>query len=184
MSGYGIPYTVRGWDDEVVTTVSLDALETVPDGYLPVLRTDGPVILVPTAALTPVDTTPAEPEPGVYDLNGVVCMWFIGDDSPRHWAVATNDPAEVGAIRFYSWRELWAEVGGPGVTIRRLIPEPAPVDLPWEWNDATTGSGHVLVGVIRPFRIKDGNAWISVECAEAKAAALLTAARAAREATR
>jgi hypothetical protein len=165
---YGKPYTVRGWGDEVVTTVSLDALETVPDGYLPVLRTEGPVILVPTAALTPVDTTPAEPEPGA---------WLIGDapcwrDLTQDWR--TNDSNIPGD--WYEWPRLWALVGGPGVTIRRLIPEPAPVSFPWVEQEHVVDL--VAEGVV------DGGDLLDADLAEAKGWALLTAARAARKATR
>jgi hypothetical protein len=176
VTAYGIPYTVRGWGGEVVTTCMV--CEPIPDSYTAVLRAgESPVILVPTAALTPVDTTPAEPEPGAWligeklcvrpEVANVLCRWLNLDD-----------------CEWYLWEDLWRNVGGPDVPIVRLVPEPPAVELPWEWTDLTTGAGRVVVGHIRPTRVKDGNTWISVECAEAKGWALLTAARAAREVDR
>ena len=183
---YGIPYTVRGWGDEVVTTVSIGG--DPPPGYTTVIRgtEPGPVILVPTAALTPVDTTPAEPEPGAYDLNGVMCVRWTGDDSERHWALV--DDGAVGGFGWWDWPTAWAEFGGPGVTIRRLIPEPAPVQLPWR---AVSAYGSTLLvdgpdaeGEIEVDFGQSTGVQLTAEHAEEMAAALLTAARAAREATR
>ena|SRR6185369_8586296 len=179
---YGKSYTVRGWGDEQFVSVILD--EAVPAGYTAVVRpVEGPVILVPTVALTPVDTTPAEPEPGVYfigktlcarpEVANVLCRWLNLDD-----------------CEWYLWADLWRDVGGHGVTIRRLIPAPEPVELPWK------AEGIISEQVVRVLQsgASDCAAWVSTrkrntgvhlsaEQAEEMAAALLTAARAAREAT-
>jgi len=182
---YGIPYTVRWWDPkDVVVTVACE--DPAPKGFTWVMRDPGPVILVPTAALTPVDTTPAEPEPGAYDLNGVMCVRWTGDDSERHWALV--DDGAVGGFGWWDWPTAWAEFGGPGVTIRRLIPEPAPVQLPWR---AVSAYGSTLLvdgpdaeGEIEVDFGQSTGVQLTAEHAEEMAAALLTAARAAREATR
>jgi hypothetical protein len=174
---YGKPYTVRGWGDEIVTTVSLDALETVPDGYLPVLRTDGPVILVPTAALTPVDTTPTEPEPGAWLIGDTVYSRFAGDVTSRPWT-----PGIRGAgFAWFEWAEVWKESGGPGVTIRRLIPEPAPVERE-ELAAAIHGCGYARGETPTPWERVGPNAR-ALSLARADAAIEMFA-RAAREATR
>jgi len=178
---YGIPYTVRGWGDEVVTDVAIDdPRESIP-GYLHVVRSGGgPVILVPTAALTPVDTTPAEPEPGAaYQLGRATVMSFPDQGRDTRWFWA--ELASKGSCGWDLWPELWRRFGGPGVTIRRLIPDPAPVELPWHGRDVSVvlkSSGRVSSG--------QTGQWLEMtpDEAEAKAAALLTAARAARKATR
>jgi hypothetical protein len=194
---YGKPFTVRGWGDEVVTTVTVDDERERVEGYTHVVRTEGPVILVPTVALTPVDITPAEPEPGAaYQLGRAAVMRFPDQsgDVRWFWAELTSE----GSCRWDwdSWPDLWRRFGGPGVTIRRLIPEPAPVQLPWDpnpldpehLNDRPTRTSVRAVG----YWVHDENqvgrtsnvVRLTADDAELKAAALLTAARAAREATR
>jgi len=178
---YGKAYTVRGWGDEVVTTVAVPREDQLRDFTGVVRGTEsGPVILVPTAALTPVDTTPAEPEPGAaYQLGRATVMSFPDQGRDTRWFWA--ELASKGSCGWDLWPELWRRFGGPGVTIRRLIPDPAPVELPWHGRDVSVvlkSSGRVSSG--------QTGQWLEMtpDEAEAKAAALLTAARAARKATR
>lgn len=182
MTAYGKPYTVRGWGDEVVTTVLVEDVDDEPQGYLKVVRSvGGPVILVPTAALTPVDTTPAEPEPGPYQLGHLVVV--VAKDSTGHFYI---DPFEPDLCGWKPWRELVVFAGGPDVPIVRLVPAPTVV-LPWRHEDRE-GYGAWVAESPRHWsaaRVSAPNdesgADLTPEAAEAMAAALLTAARAARQ---
>jgi hypothetical protein len=173
---YGIPYTVRGWPDEIVTTVAVDDFRELIGGYTHVIRGSGPVILVPTVALTPVDTTPEEPEPGAWDLNGVLCVRFAGDDTERPWAVAKV--GVTGGFVWLDWHMAWEKLGGPGITPRRLVPEPAPVELPF-----TTSVGEIEVTAVGQLRVFNSICKMTKAQLEQTGQALISAARAAREAT-
>jgi len=178
---YGKPYTVRGWGDEVVTTVSIGG--DPPPGYTAVIRgtEPGPVILVPTAALTPVDTTPAEPEPGACIVGKTLCVRPEVANVRARWL-------NLDDCDWYDWPELWRDLGGPDVTIRRLIAEPAPVEpvqLPW-----TMDGGHATVELGPTLRLAGGcdSLYMGRDEAIGLGRALIeagerTAARAAREAT-
>ncbi len=187
MSGYGIPYTVRGWGDEIVTTVAIcDCADQPPEGHTAVTRAgEGPVILVPTSALTPVDTTPPEPEPGAWLIGEALCWRDLTQD----WR--TNDSSIPGD--WYEWPRLWALVGGSGITPRRLVPATAPVELPFEVTDISDCTAQVRIGVNSGMRVVidhttdaagdyTAHAYLP-DVAEAKGWALISAARAAREAT-
>ncbi len=171
---YGIPYAVRGWGDEIVTTVSLVVGDDPPTGYTAVVRGEGPVILIPTSALTPVDTTPPEPEPGAWLIGTAPCV------RPKVAHVETRWLWLDDCV-WYRWADLWAQVGGPGITPRRLVPEPAPVELPWTipyWSVWERDDDEVTVTVPGPHHYG-----LKPDEAEAFGLALLSAARAAREAT-
>lgn len=184
MSGYGIPYTVHGWGDEQVTTVAVQD-EAAPEGYLHVLRSTGPVILVPTVALTPVDTTPPEPEPGAWLIGDVIAVRFDDWRIPSH---ETSGPNGWSVYRFL-WPTVWEKLGGPGITPRRLVPEPAPVDVVLPWRGSTNFGSNLMIsapdedGDIEVSLDGAGGIIASANLAEDMAAALLAAARAAREAT-
>jgi len=147
---YGIPYTVRGWGDEVVTTVAIHEYveQAVPEGFTAIVRSGpGPVTLVPTVSLTLVDTTPAEPEPGAWLIGDVLCVRFPGDDGDHRWQFWNALDGRCDG----PWYAVWQELGGHGVTIRRLIPEPAPVELPW-----TMDGGHATVELGPTLRLAGG----------------------------
>lgn len=129
-----------------------------------------------------VDTTPAEPEPGAWLIGGVLCVRWEGDDcedADYPWCSPLHS--------FTTFQAIWSRYGGSGITPRRLVPMPEPVELPWTGESALAcrqiqvlvrgrlvseywGSG----GVERDIAMMP-------DVAEAKAAALLAAARAARE---
>lgn len=99
------------------------------DAWHVVLAARGPLVDV-----TPAPVLPAEPEPGAY---------LIGDQyairtsaGPRNWRLLFTD-------WWYPWPYLWEKlVGGPDVTITRLVPETSDraqelpeVTLPWVHED-------------------------------------------------
>lgn len=183
---YGKPHTVRGWpDSDIVTTVRIQPMDEIR-GYTGVVRPgNGPVILVPTAALTPVNTTPAEPEPGA---------WLIGETPAWHdphygWRLLDVDKQDED---WFEWPYTLHLCGGRDVPIVRLVPEPEPVELPWDPDPldfADLGKTRTSVRVAAGGSIEDENVVgrvgnvvrLTPETAEAKAGALLAAARAARE---
>ena len=104
---------------------------------------DGTVVGVPDRWLELIPPPlPAEPEPGVYDIGGICTVRPALDERPDRWCTPSN-----GVTRdrddWQTWEETWAQVGGAGVTIRRLVPEPAPstVDVAPldEWPDPHLG---------------------------------------------
>jgi hypothetical protein len=190
MTRYRLPEILGGgeFDGEMLWSGCAGA---VPDYDLHVPGV-GTVRITTTVALTPVDTTPPEPEPGAWLIGKYVCVRMFRnstarlDTPPRTAWVAAGDPDQP-----CQWDELWRDLGGPGVTIRRLIPEPAPVELPWRisWGghldvlevDLTVPTGEfVHLGI--------GTGYVHMTDAQATAAAhaLLSAAaaRAVREVTR
>lgn len=196
MTAYGIPYTVNGWGDEVVTTVEAGDPRDLGSVCTAVVRGTGPgpVILVPTVALTAVDTTPPEPEPGAWLIGETLCwrdsMHTDGSPDDDRWRV---DHRTIGG--WWTWPTVWKHLGGPGITPRRLVPEVAAVDvdLPWQLSSGPTSqrpwcvevewtlTGYVLVSA--SVMIRGAGVRLAPDAAEAMAAALLTAARAARGAT-
>jgi len=131
--------------------------------------------------LAPVDTTPAEPEPGAWLIGETPTFGLVLADAPttRRWA--WHDGKNLGAGE---WYHCWDALGGPGVTIRRLIPEPAPeesVELPWAGFDWVVQTDGNKVVVSTP---DDRHHELGPVGAKTFGWALLTAARAAREATR
>ena len=178
MSGYGIPYTVAvDGGDLLVMTVDLDG--TVPDGYTAVVVKGGPVMLVPTVALVAVDTTPEEPEPGAWLIGDVMCA-RIGHGSGTAWATHID---RLKSSWWVNWETVWDRHGGPGITPRRLVPEPAPVELPWSDGGIKVHCGGEEFA---PVVISLGLAsdWLTPDQAEKVGRALLSAARAAREVAR
>jgi hypothetical protein len=136
--------------------------------------------LIHEGALTEVPPPiPPEPEPGAY---------LIGDS----WALRTkallserwiwHDGAYLHSGTF---ADLWAHVDGPDVTITPLVPALPDVELPWKlsvgWAAVSVGGSCDAVWVQT---VSGGRAVLveplSPDAAEAMAAALMTAARAAR----
>jgi len=128
---------------------------------------------------------PAEPPPGPYLLDGgavVICT------SPGDWWVP-NGRGNPGVFR-YMWPGFWEKFGGPDVTLVPLVPDPAAgVQLPWAGESAVLatrlgvcthdpGEGGSLVQELYGSR----DALLHPDTAEAKGAALIAAARAARTA--
>jgi hypothetical protein len=184
---YGRPYTLTtALGDMPVHTVALQDT-TVPPDYVAVAGATGPVMLVPTVCLTPVDTTPAEPEPGAWLIGTVPCI-RLTRPIERPWFRETSQGRTFG-----TWAETWGDIGGAGATIRRLIPEPAPVALPFEVTDISDCTAQVRLGASSGMRVVIDHTTDAAgdytahayepDVAEAKGWALLTAARAAREAT-
>ncbi len=181
MSGYGIPYTVAvDGGDLFVATVALDGT-TVPDGYTAVVAKGGPVMLVPTVALVAVDTTPEEPEPGAWLIGDVMCA-RVGNASGGAWATHID---KTSPNWWLTWATVWAKVGGPGITPRRLVPEPA-VDLPAavkSHDQNTVIVDHYEAGTVSMTLPRRLTEWFDADGAEILGNAFLAAARAAREAT-
>jgi hypothetical protein len=122
---------------------------------------------------------PDEPEPGAYLIGDRLAVRFE-TEAGQLWHTANDDQ---------SWTQLWAEIGGPDATIRRLVPEPEPVALPWETQPYAPGVNRAVVGAwTRGGTVRAGvtighrenGIDLDPDTAEAMAAALWTAARAAR----
>ncbi len=169
MTRYRLPEVLGGGE--------VDAEETWGGcaGGRPEYRIEGITVTMPAGTpMEPVDTTPPEPEPGVY---------FIGNDGEawQHFADRADEQrwCVVGYSPILTWRQVWAKVGGPGITPRRLVPEPAPVDMPYALYDVTVEARENGVWLA----VDEEGTYCSPEAAESHGWALISAARAAREAT-
>lgn len=91
----------------------------------------GRVEHLPLAILEEVEPPiPPEPEPGAYDIGGALALHIIGGANWASWIWTTAD-LDQGGWTSGSFPELWAALGGPNVSIRRLVASPE-VELPWE----------------------------------------------------
>jgi hypothetical protein len=100
--------------------------EALPDGYQAVY-VDAPdttplVMYVPKVLLQPA--MPPEPEPGVYQIDGVMAVRFGADDSVKRWAVVT--PGYVGGFSWFSWETLMQRHPDPQIV--PLVPAQSTVD--------------------------------------------------------
>lgn len=161
--------------------------EGAPFGSV-VFHINGCVVAVARALLTEVKPAlPAEPEPGAYLIGGGLAVRFPDDQDRLHrWCYNVGDPGYQEAL---DWQDAWHDLGGPDVTIVRLVPEPAEVELPWEGISFYQSSvevrppnEHREIPVVIDFRTGRGpmDLLLGADTAEAMAAALLTAARKAR----
>ncbi|MES2211011.1 MAG: hypothetical protein V4515_12665 [Chloroflexota bacterium] len=147
----------------------------------------GSVVYIHKGLLT--EPIPAEPEPGAYLIGGVVCVRFPDDNHDPWWAVATPGVGQV----WHDWHDAVEALGGPDVTIVRLVPAvEVETELPWE--GVSMYQSFIKVGppdedreipVTIDFRTGAGpmDCLLGDDTAEAMAGALLSAARKAREAT-
>ena len=149
-----------------------------------VVRGGGPQFDINPSWLTEVDPpSPAEPEPGAYLVGDCIAMRFARYEGYNQWR--WDSPNDRDGFDTGGWLDLWSDIGGADVTIRRLVPDPLaePVELPWEFrvgtNSETRVSSHGTHGVL------DKNAAVgayattvrlSPEQAREKARALWTAA--------
>lgn len=123
---YRLPEALGGREVELLT--DQEPTRNVGD-YVWVRDPDLGVIQMPMSKLTPVPPPiPEEPEPGAYEIGGRTAVrWKL--DHSCCWAYDDVNGSYVTS----AWGALWDEIGGPDVTIRRLVPEP-PVErvtLPW-----------------------------------------------------
>lgn len=131
-------------------------------------------------ALTEVEPPiPDEPEPGAYDIGGVLCVRWAADKSPSRWAFGTGSSA--AGVYHCDWPELWAELGAPRRSPPpiRLVPDPAQdVELPWRCGDLYIERLDATSGLMVEVNFQDR--WVRLDADEARqaAAALLAAAEA------
>lgn len=124
---------------------------------------------------TPAPAVRAEPEPGAYLIGGQLAVNFtdVHHDPP---------PPDGGWWRYgrgwdwHSWPTVWLNLGGPDVTITPLVPMPE-VALPWSSDDINLRiyASQILINTTRMQDVV-----VQPESAETLAAALISAARAAR----
>lgn len=125
---------------------------------------------------------PPEPEPGCWRIGEVDAVRvptvegeYVSPDGDDWFAPTLG--------KWYAWGALLDAVGGRDLPIRRLVPAPEPVDLPWHLT-SINGWGH---GDVRcqpadnpnapvSYSIDDERRWLTVLEARAMAAALLSAA--------
>lgn len=99
---------------------------------------------VPRDLLTPVaPPVPEEPGPGAWMVGETVCVrvpqfdgeyqFSEGDD----WFVPSLVAHGSADRCWMDWTKVWAQFGGPDVSIVRLVPEPAKVALPWKGHDGS-----------------------------------------------
>ncbi len=146
---------------------------------------DGCIVSIARGLLTAVDTTPAEPEPGAWLIGEVLAVRFRDSGGGnRNWVYGNRG---IGYDDAGQWASVWGDLGGPGITPRRLVPAPAAVELPWHHRDREGFGAWVnesprswaAARVSAPW--DNNSADLTPEAAEEMAAALLTAAWAARE---
>lgn len=129
---------------------------------------------------------PAEPEPGAYLLGGKVALRVDEDamDETSRWTwIEDSDDLWT----WEDWAKCWADLGGPGITPQRLVPETPEVELPWTgvFGAARINVGRDEDGDVFVETVSGGRAMLPVlapDEAEAMAAALISAARAVRRA--
>ncbi len=175
MTRYRLPEILGGGE--------VDALETWGGcaGGRPEYRIEGITVTMPAGTpMEPVDTTPPEPEPGAWLIGDVPVIRSPDSQATYPWLRESDHGAQ-----YDTWADTWKALGGPGITPRRLVPEPAPVELPWEGSSSF--GRHLKVhrpdlGLI-PVAVGEDLGELAPDTAEEMAAALLAAARAAREAT-
>jgi len=122
---------------------------------------------------------PAEPEPGAYLIGDTLAVRFPDtDDFNLRWRWSDVDTAD-------SWGICWRSLGGPDVTITPLVAALPKVELPWRGSDrygdpvnVEVNRDEVILEVEEYGEVKQ--AALPPESAERVAAALLSAARAAR----
>ena len=102
-------------------------------------------VTVPETKIVEVPTPP-EPDPGAWSIGGVLAVrWADGGDT--RWAYEGQRQGYTA-----DWDVVWTVLGGPGVTIHRLVPEssdraqPPTVDLPWRHKDS--GGDSVEIALI------------------------------------
>lgn len=67
---------------------------------------------------------PYEPEPGPWLIGDVIAVHVLREDGGASWWVGADlDGDRSGYAWVAAWPETWRQIGGPGVTIRRLVPE-------------------------------------------------------------
>lgn len=149
--------------------------------------------MVPTDCLAEVPPPiPPEPGPGAYLIGVGLAYRDLGVTTSRwHWQIRAKGRSASNR----HWAEVWEKLGGPDVTIVPLIPDPAHgITLPWDPSplgpdnlDATRTSVYLaadgLIHDTNQVRRSSNTVRLYPADAEAKAAALLAAARAVREAT-
>jgi len=140
-------------------------------------------ISVPGNACTEVPpSVPAEPEPGAYHIGGKICVRAWVHQSILRWFA-------VDEGIWWTWPGLVEHLGGPDVPITALVPALPEVELPWSlmggmrerpWSLGVDISLDGRVAVSTTVDQRGGIVMVYAVVAEAMAAALLTAARAAR----
>lgn len=176
MTRFKLPEVLGGGEFEALTEFWT---KVGPEGQDIRLRFSIPnvgLVDIPKHVLTEVPPPiPAEPEPGAYLIGEVLVTGYARRDEVR-WLYADS----IGVLMTVLWAELWEKLGGPDVTIRRLEPAPPTVEFPWYLSEITVevrkADPPVLVQIDQEW------VYLSWDSAEQMAAALLTAARAAREA--
>jgi len=75
---------------------------------------------------------PAEPEPGAYLIGDVLAVRVHATQDKYAWAIhiTVGQNRDIADVDWANWADVWETHGGPGVTIRRLVPEPSTVDTP------------------------------------------------------
>lgn len=133
----------------------------------------GAVLWIPPDQLVALpDPVPAEPEPGAY-LIGTTPFIRQSGEHAREWLGA--------GFHVRTWAEVWFAAGGPDVTITKLVPAMPEVELPWGVHEVTVMFAPMALNE-RYVKVLIPNEWdfLTAKDAEAMAAALMTAARAAR----
>ncbi len=187
MTRYRLPEILGGGE--------VDALETWGGcaGGRPEYRIEGITVTMPAGTpMEPVDTTPPEPEPGAWLIGGVLCACFVTDGGDE-WVTAIPDGDGDTNVERIDWRGLWERIGGPGITPRRLVPEPVPVEVTLPWRGISLRDRPIELtrdqvdykGVPVLRLTVDGESVVAVgpDTAERLGYGLISAARAAREAT-
>ncbi len=181
MTRYKLPEALGGGEVTECRTVF-----AIPEGFRAVglvgsSDSDRWLYLVPVDALTEIKPpTPPEPEPGAYLIGGVLCVRFRDDQTIHRWWVETS--GVPGGFVSYSWPDAIG-IFTEDVTIRRLVPEMAEVELPWRPSPAWRIPVRIATSHEKVEIKVDGTTLFSApNTAEAMAGALLSAARKAREA--
>lgn len=145
MTRYKLPAELGGGERDAYIVTSGNAMFAVDDGE----------VTISLSLLTEVPPPiPPEPEPGAWLIGGSLAARFAVPAGWTAWVWQANFklPALGGEVHEStagrtwvtcgnSWDKVWAEIGGPDVTITRLVPEssdraqPPTVDLPWRYTD-------------------------------------------------
>lgn len=111
----------------------------------------GPQFEIHMNWLTPAPTPqPTEPPPGAYLIGETVCV-RTADSMPYPWLIV-HPEGYTSPQQPSDWKGVWERLGGPDVTIQRLVPEPAKVELPAKFRDPVGEwievhiDGSILVG--------------------------------------
>lgn len=135
--------------------------------------------MMPVAALTEVPPPiPPEPEPGAYDIGGVLCVHPPRSRPTSRYTWLVVEPTDVASYRWALWADVWDLIGGPDVTIRRLVPGSGfGVTLPWAGETVHEHLSICVNNFNGPILGLDGASYaLSANTARAMAAALWAAA--------